>query len=71
METIKLIALRDFAIEHLPRAKQAQKQKYTNQDDFHHALYGACALAQSSTTITAVEMAAANLLRHTMTLAID
>lgn len=71
MEAIKLTALRDFAVEHLPRAQRVRDQKHATQDDFHYALYGAAILAQSSATASAVEQSAAYLLQLTMSLSIN
>jgi hypothetical protein len=71
METIKLTALRDFAVDHLPRAQRVRDQKHASQDDFHYALYGAAVLAQASATASAVEQAAAHLLQLTMSLSIN
>ncbi|WP_373991622.1 helix-turn-helix domain-containing protein [Duganella sp. BuS-21] len=71
MEAIKLTALRDFAVDHLPRAQQTRKQKHATTDDYHYALYGAAILALASATATAVEQAAAQLLRLTMSLSIN
>jgi hypothetical protein len=71
METIKLTALRDFAVDHLPRAQQTRSQKHQSQDGYHYALYGIATLAQSSATAPAVEQAAARLLHLTMNLSIN
>jgi hypothetical protein len=71
METIKLTALRDFAVEHLARARQVRDQKHATQEDFHYALYGSAILAQASATASAVDLAAARLLQLTMSLWIN
>jgi len=44
MERIKLTALRDFAIEHFPRAQQTRNKSHANEDDYHRALFGVAVL---------------------------
>lgn len=63
MERIKLTALRDFAIEHFPRAQLTRSQSHANDDDYHRALFGVAVLALSSPTPSAVQQTAAQLLK--------
>jgi predicted DNA-binding transcriptional regulator AlpA len=71
MEQLKLTALRDFAIEYLPRAKRVSAQPHATHDAYHIALYGAAVLSHGSPTASAVELAAARLLRTVMTLSVN
>jgi hypothetical protein len=66
MEQLKLTALRDFAIEHLPRAQRVSKQPHATQNGYHIALYGTATLVPGSATASAVELAAARLLHAVM-----
>jgi hypothetical protein len=71
MESIKLTALRDFGVAHLPRAQRARDQKHPTQDAYHLALYGIAVLTLASATATAIERAAACLIQLTMSLSIN
>ena len=67
MEPIKLAALRDFAIEHFPRAQKLRKDIISNEQ-YNYTLYGFCVLI--SPTAPASEQTAACLLRAVMSLSI-
>ena len=70
MEQLKLMALRDLAIEHLPRAQKIRTQsKLLSEDQYHYALYGATLNLGSG--VSASEIAAADLLRSVLRLLID
>ncbi|MGJ7915460.1 helix-turn-helix transcriptional regulator [Massilia sp. LXY-6] len=71
MEQLRLTALRDFAIEYLPRAKRVSAQPHATHDAYRIALYGAAVLSHGSPTASAVELAAARLLRTVMTLSVN
>lgn len=63
MEHIKLTALRDFAIEYIPRAQHTRGQSHANVDDYHRALYGVAVLTLAAPKSSAVEQTAAQLLQ--------
>ena len=63
MERIKLTALRDFAIEHFPRAQLTRSQSHANDDDYHRALFGVAVLTLTNPKSSAVEQTAAQLLQ--------
>lgn len=63
MERIKLTALRDFAIEHFPRAQLTRSQSHANDDDYHRALFGMAVLTLTNPKASAVEQTAAQLLK--------
>ncbi|MEM8514489.1 hypothetical protein RCH14_003839 [Massilia sp. MP_M2] len=63
MEHIKLTALRDFAIEYIPRAQHTRSQSHANIDDYHRALYGVAVLTLAAPKSSAVEQTAAQLLQ--------
>ncbi len=67
MEHIKLIALRDFAVEHMPRAQKVSR--LMPADQYHTTLYGLTALV--SPTATAAQQAAAELLQTVLSLLIE
>lgn len=67
MEIIKATALRDFAIQHLPRAQRVPQSMPAHQ--YQLTLYGVTALI--SPTAPAVQQAAAHLLRTALTLLIE
>ena len=67
MDTIKLTALRDLAVEHLPRAQRVSRAMPADQ--YHTTLYGLTALI--STTAPAVQQAAAELLQTVLSLLIQ
>jgi hypothetical protein len=67
MEQIKLTALRDFAIQHLPRA-QAVKTSLP-PDLYQRTLYGFAALVPANAP--AIEQAAAHLLQTVLGLSIE
>lgn len=67
MEIIKATALRDFAIQHLPRAQKVSPSMPAHQ--YQLTLYGVTALI--SPTAPAIQQAAATLLRSTLTLLIE
>jgi hypothetical protein len=64
VEQIKLIALRDFAIQHLPRAQSVPNR--LPYDQYQRTLYGIAALVPP--TASAVEQVAAHLLQTTLIL---
>ncbi len=66
MEVIKVVALRDFAIQHLPRAQKVSTA--TPADQYQRSLFGIAVLV--SPTAPAVQQAAAQLLRTALTLLI-
>ena len=71
MKPFQIDALRDFAIEHFPRAQKAREQakKYSiPQEDYYRDLLVACVMAQSYSTITSIEHRAAILLEQIMLL---
>lgn len=63
MEHIKLTALRDFAIEYIPRAQHTRGQSHANVDDYHRALYGVAVLTLAALKSSAVEQTAGQLLQ--------
>jgi predicted DNA-binding transcriptional regulator AlpA len=63
MERIKLTALRDFAIEHLPRAQQTRSKSHAGEDDYHRALFGLAVLTLTTPKSSAIEQTAAHLLK--------
>lgn len=63
MERIKLTALRDFAIEHLPRAQQTRSKSHANEDDYHRALFGVAVLTLTTPKSSAIEQTAAHLIK--------
>lgn len=67
MQPIKLAALRDFALAHLPRAQAVPKGPASDQ--YNITLYGIAAL--TSSTAPAVQQAAATLLQSVMSLSIQ
>jgi hypothetical protein len=67
MELIKVTALRDFAIDHLPRAQKVSRAM--PPDQFHTTLYGLTALI--SPTAPASQQAAAELLQTVLSLLIE
>jgi hypothetical protein len=67
MDTLKLAALRDFAIQHFPRAQTISPM--LTGDDYNRTLYGFAALVPS--TAPAVVQAAAALLQPVMRLSIS
>lgn len=70
MDQIKVTALRDFAINHLPRAQRTLSQANTRGPlDVSYALAGDAAL--TGTTAPAIEQAAAHLLQPVSALLID
>lgn len=70
MEQLKLMALRDLAIEHLPRAQKTKAQsKLMSEDQYNYALYGAT--LHLGTGASATEVAASGLLRSVLGLLID
>ena len=66
MDAIKLTALRDIAIDHLPRAQRVSRAMPADQ--YHTTLYGLTALV--SPTATATQQAAAELLQTVLSLLI-
>lgn len=68
MEHIKLTALRDFAIEYIPRAQHTRSQSHANVDDYHRALYGVAVLTLAAPKSLAVEQTAAQLLQVVISL---
>jgi len=66
VDTIKLTALRDIAIDHLPRAQKVTRAMPTDQ--YHTTLYGLTALV--SPTAPATQQAAAELLQTVLSLLI-
>lgn len=70
MERINLLALRDLAIEHLPRAQKVRdSSKSMNEERYHYALVRTTLNLDSGSL--AKETAAADLLRSTLQLLID
>lgn len=67
MEQIKLAALRDFAIQHFPRAQTVAVSLPAG--DYQHILYGFAALVSANAPAT--ETAAAHLLLTVMSLLIE
>jgi hypothetical protein len=71
MEATKVIALRDFALEHFPQGQKVRAQRHATQASYHYALYTAGALAPLSPTISAIEQVAVNLLLDALGLVMD
>lgn len=70
MEQATLIALRDFAIDNLPRAQEAREQaQLMSVEQYHYTLYGRT--ANLGPSASAVELLAADLLQSVLSLLID
>ena len=69
MKPFQMDALRDFAIEHLPRAQKEREQakRYgTYQEDYYRHLFVTSTMTLGVATLTAIERAAASLLEQVM-----